>query len=147
MVRRIQTAKWIKCSYENNGRTTLATRLEKKVNDFYSYLEIKKTNVKPENFINMDEVPVGNRTFDLRGAEDISFNTTGAEKTRFTLVFAVSAAGEKLKPMVIFKQKTCPKGKFLPVIIVKANPKGWINAELMQGWMDVVWKKRKNAFF
>ena len=80
-------------------RTTVRQPLppdwEKKVNDLYSYLEIKKTNVKPENFINMDEVPrcfdlPGNRTVNLRGAEDISNNTTGAEKTRFTLVFAVN---------------------------------------------------------
>jgi len=103
-------------------RTTVGQRLPTDWNklfstDFYSYLEIKKTNVKPENFINMDEVPCcfdlpGNRTVDLREAEDISINTTGAEKRRFTLVLAVRAAGEKLKPIVIFKRKTCPNFYF-----------------------------------
>jgi hypothetical protein len=71
----------------------------------------------------MDEVPC---TFDMprsrtvaeKGDEEISIVTTGSEKKSFITVLAVTADGQKLKPMVVFKRKTIPKEKFPPNIVV-----------------------------
>ena len=59
----------------------------------------------------------------------------------------MTADGQKLTPMVIFKRKTIPKEKFPPNIFVRANPKGWINGALIEDWMENVWLKRSSAFF
>jgi hypothetical protein len=63
------------------------------------------------------------------------------------VVLGVSASGEKLKPMVIFKRKTLPKEKITPDVLVRANPKGWINGDLVKEWMNCVWMKRSSGFF
>ncbi|KAK6010115.1 centromere binding protein B, DNA binding protein [Ostertagia ostertagi] len=60
----------------------------------------------------------------LNGRENIKIDSTGYEKSNFTVVLGVTAAGEKLKPMLIFKKKLMPKGQFPPDVIVKTNEKG-----------------------
>ena len=99
----------------------------------------------------MDEVPCTfdiprNRTVDEIGKDDISIVTTGYEKMNFTIVLA---DGAKLKPAVIFKRKTKPKGNFPEGIIVTVNPKGWVvGTEMMKFWLAEVWRKRSiNTIF
>ena len=120
---------------------------EAKVESFLLFIKDKKVGIDYENICNMDEVPCTfdiprNRTVDEVGKDDISIVTTGYEKMNFTIVLAVLANGTKLKPMVIFKRKTRPKGNFPEGIIVTVNPKGWVDTEMMKFWLAEVWKKR-----
>lgn len=52
------------------------------------------------------------QTYEEIGAKDVLATTTGHDKLRFTVVLTVSAAGKKLKSMIIFKNlKNIPKLK------------------------------------
>ena len=91
----------------------------------------------------MDEVPVSfdhpsSRTVNVKGAKEVSLSTTGHEKSNFTVILSVTANGQKLKPLVIFKRKTIPKGKFSENLIVEANEKCWVNQAIMQTWLEKV---------
>ncbi|GFU01408.1 hypothetical protein TNCV_54091 [Trichonephila clavipes] len=68
----------------------------------------------------MDEVPLScdippTRTVDVQGASGIPINTTGNERTSFTVVLYCAANGLKLPPMLIFKRKRSQKKTFLNV--------------------------------
>ena len=71
------------------------------------------------------------KTVDSVGAKTVLLKTTGHEKTRFTVVLACLADGTKLKPMVIFKQKTMPKDNFPAGVVVHGD--GWTKAGLKFG--------------
>lgn len=100
---------------------------------------------------NMDETPVtfdmpGNRTVNASGSKTVLLKTTGHEKTRFTVVLGCMADGTKLKPLIIFKRKTLPKGvKFVPGVLVQAHPKGWMDEERTIDWLKRVWNNRPGA--
>ena len=49
--------------------------------------------------------------------------------------------------MVIFKRKILPKEKCLVSVIIKANPKGWMDKEMMSDWLREVYIKRPDGFF
>ena len=95
---------------------------------------------------NMDETPL---TFDMpssstvnkMGEKTVTIKTTGHEKSRFTVVLACMADGMQLKPMVIFKRKTLPKGKFPSGVVVHVHPKGWMDGEGYIKWIKEVWEK------
>src|SRR5438105_4021685 len=92
---------------------------------------------------NMDEIPItfdllSNTTIDELGARTVSICTTGHEKTNFTVVLTCIADGTKLPPLVIFKLKNIPRGNFLPEVIVRANPTGWMNESKMLYWIENV---------
>lgn len=100
----------------------------------------------------MDEVPLTfdipvNHTVEKTGTSTISIRTTGNEKSSFTVVLGCQANGQKLPPMVIFKRKTLPKEKFPAGVIIKANPKGWMDEEKMSEWLREVYVKRPDGFF
>lgn len=81
---------------------------------------------------NMDETPVwfdmpSAKTVNSKGKKTVLVNTTGHEKSRFTVVLTCLADGTRLKPMVIFKRKTIPKEKFPPGVIIHCHPKGWMD--------------------
>ena len=79
------------------------------------------------------------RTVNAKGAKTVLVNTTGHEKSRFTVVLACLADGTKLKPMVIFKRKTLPKENFPPGVLVHCHPKGWMDEAGMKLWVEKVW--------
>ncbi|CAI7855320.1 unnamed protein product, partial [Closterium sp. NIES-54] len=65
----------------------------------------------------------------------------GYEKERLTVMLGVSGTGAKLKPMAIFKRKTVPniripEGK--SCILVRAQQHGWMDAALVQDWVQHV---------
>ena len=100
----------------------------------------------------MDEVPLTfdiplNRTVEKAGASAVIIRTTGNEKSGFTVVLACQANGQKLPPMVIFKRKTLPKEKFPVNVVIKANPKGWMDKEMMNDWLREIYVKRPDGFF
>lgn len=69
-------------------------------------------------------------------------NTTGHEKSRFTVVLSCLADGMKLKPMVIFKRKTIPKVNFPPGVVIHCHPKGWMDEKGLKLWVEKVWRSR-----
>lgn len=147
---------WIQNFMRRNGlsmrrRTSVGQPLPKdcqsKKSSFRSFCR-EFYDVSPNNFGNLDEVPVpfdivSNRTVEVKGKDDISIASTGNEKTNFTVVLGILADGSKLPPMLIFKRKTLPKGNF-PGVIIKANPTGWMNSDLMKEWIDEIWLRRAN---
>lgn len=52
------------------------------------------------------------------------------------------ADGTRLKPMVVFKRKTLPKGNFLRVVVVHCQPKAWMDEDGVKIWIDKVWNAR-----
>uniref|UniRef100_A0A1A8I0R2 DDE-1 domain-containing protein n=1 Tax=Nothobranchius kuhntae TaxID=321403 RepID=A0A1A8I0R2_NOTKU len=121
---------------------------------FRSYCTKKMAdkNIWPQHITNMDEVlltfdiPV-NRTVEKMGTSTVSVWTTSHEKSCFTVVLACQADGQKLLPMVIFKRKTLPKEKFPTGVIIKMNPKGWMDEDMMAAWLREVYTKRRDGFF
>ncbi|CAM4731030.1 unnamed protein product [Leuciscus chuanchicus] len=116
---------------------TTAKRLPRKAITFRRYCKKKITEkkIRPEHITNMDEVPL---TF------DIPVNRT-VEKTG--TILACQANGQKLPPMVIFKRKTLPKENFPAGVVIKANPKGWMDEEKMSEWLREIYVKRLGGFF
>lgn len=138
-------------------RTTVSQQLPKdyqeKLATFRAYCKNKITEkkIRPEHITNMDEVPLTfdipvNRTVEKTGTRTVSIRTTGNEKSSFTVVLGCQANGQKLSPMVIFKRKTLPKEKFPAGVIIKANPKGWMDEEKMIEWLREIYVKRPDGF-
>ncbi|KAI3362615.1 hypothetical protein L3Q82_001628 [Scortum barcoo] len=139
-------------------RTTISQQrpkdYEEKLAIFRTYCtnKINEKKIRPEHITNMDEVPLTfdipvNRTVEKTGTSAVSICTTGNEKSSFTVVLGCQANGKKLPPMVIFKRKTLPKEKFPVGVIIKANPKGWMDEEKMSEWLREVYVKGPDGFF
>jgi len=75
----------------------------------------------------------------------VLINTTGHEKSRFTVVLTCLADGTRLKPMIIFKQETMPKEKFPPGVVIHCHPKGWMDEDGLKLWIQKVWGTRPGA--
>ena len=127
------------------AQTSLGQKLpidwEEKVALFRSFVSNIKTKVEDLHIGNMDDVPVNfdipsYYTVDQKGTKDIKITTTGHEKCSFTVVLCVTANGGKLPPMVIIKRKTLHKGDIPKEIVVRVNPQGWMNKELMIEWLE-----------
>lgn len=140
------------------SRTTVGQALpsdwEEKKSSFLNYVTdiIREKKFSMAQVVNMDEVPLTfdcppSRTVNTTGEKSINIITTGNEKTSFTCVLACAANGDKLKPLIIFRRKTMPKGNFPPDVVIRCNEKGWMSEEIMLEWLAEVWKKRKNSFF
>ena len=100
----------------------------------------------------MDEIPLTfdipvNRTLKRTGSSAVSIRTMGNEKSSLTVVLGCQAIDQKLPPMVIFKRRTLPKEKSPAGLIIKANPKGWMDEEMISDWLREVYVKRPDGFF
>lgn len=127
---------------------------QEKLINFRTYCQnkIAEKNIRPEHIINLDEVPLTfdipvNRTVERTGTSTVNFRTTGNEKSSFTVVLACQANGQKLPFMVIFKRKTLPKENFPTGIVIKVNPKGWMDEEKISEWLKEVYVRRPGGFF
>jgi len=123
--------------------------LDQKITSFYSFVikSRRRENYQLVHIGNMDEMPVwfdmpSARTVNAKGAKTVLVNTTGHEKSRFTVVLACLADRTKLKPMVIFKRETLPKENFPPGVLVHCHPKGWMDEAGMKLWVEKVWRSR-----
>lgn len=102
---------------------------------------------------NMDETPMwfdmpSNRSIDFRGVKTVLSKTTGKEKMRYTVALATLADGSKLPPMLIFRGlKNVPKVQFPSGVVVQVSKDGSMNTELLDYWLQNVWKRRKNSIF
>ena len=139
-------------------RTTVSQQLpddyREKLMLFRTYCtnKINEQNIQLKHITNMDEVPLTfdipvNRTVERTGTSAVSIRTTGNEKSSLTVVLGCQANGQKLPPMVIFKRKTLPKENFLAGVSIKANPKGWMDEEMMSDWLREVYVRRPDGFF
>jgi len=90
----------------------------------------------------MDETPVyfnmaGSTTINVKGAKTVQIQTTGNDKNQFICVLAITADGNKLPPMIIFKcvrsPANLPKG-----VVVCMHEKAWMNENLMCEWIDQI---------
>ena len=72
----------------------------------------------------------------------MKIRTTGNEKNRLTVVLACVGDGSKLKPLVILKRKTMPKIQNKHGVVVAVQEKGWMDSEIMQIWIEKVWRCR-----
>lgn len=138
-------------------RTKIAQKLpndlEEKIASFHTFIinQRKQINFELSQIGNMDETPMwfdlpANRTIDSKGKHTVQIRTTGHEKTHFTVVLSCMADGFKLKPMVIFKRKTIPKGvKFPPGVVIHCHPKGWMDEKGIILWLNKVWITRPGA--
>jgi len=94
----------------------------------------------------MDETPVyfdlvpGN-TISQTGVKSVRIRSTGAEKRHITAVLAVSAAGNVLPPMVIFKGKRELKLNVPKDWIVCVQEKAWMDETLMLRWINEIYRK------
>ncbi|GFV65119.1 pogo transposable element with KRAB domain [Trichonephila clavipes] len=86
-------------------------------------------------------------TVDVQGESSIPINTTGNERTSFTVVLCCAANGLKLPPMLIFKRKMLPKENFPKGVEIRANENGWMNEQIMLSWLQTIRRKCKNSFF
>ncbi|KAG1677113.1 Pogo transposable element with KRAB domain [Nymphon striatum] len=99
---------------------------------------------------NMDETPMcfdmsPNTTVNAEGAKTVLVKTTGHEKTNFTVVLACFADGTKLDPMVIFKRETMPKEKFPSGVVVHVHPKGCMDEQGVELWLNRLWCRRNGG--
>ncbi|KFM74162.1 Pogo transposable element with KRAB, partial [Stegodyphus mimosarum] len=100
----------------------------------------------------MDEMPLAfdslaNRPVDETGMKSVSMLTTGHERTSFACVLSCATNGDMLKPMIIFKRKTNPKGDFRNDVISCADKNGWMCETIMHEWLQKVWQCHKGSFF
>jgi len=119
---------------------------------FGEFVKNATNGVNHEQIGNMDEISISfdmpsGYTIDTKGSTDVRITTTGSEKCNFTVVLCVTANGGKCKPLVIFKRKTIPKDVFPKGVIVTANEKGWVDGNIVNYWLENIWRKRKNSFF
>lgn len=125
----------------------LPADLEVRLAAFYKHLSELRTNKELDEdalIINMDEVPmvfdtVPSTTLNKRGEKDVRVKTTGGEKKRYTAVLSVSAAGEFLPTMVIFRGKRDPKDVEIPRgWVVCFNDKAWMREDVMIRWVKEI---------
>ena len=152
---------WCQCFMKRHGlslrqKTTLAQRLpddyEEKIVRFHRFIiDRRKEHNYPLHVIaNMDETPLTfdmppNRTIHNTGEKTIKIRTTGNEKNRVTVVLACAGDGSKLRPMAIFKRKTLPKVANKHGVVIAAQEKGWMDAEIMKVWIEKVWRARRGG--
>lgn len=112
---------------------------------------VSAPNVERKFIINMDQTPVflsmhPKRTLDLQGRKTINMRRTCNSTARLTVSLAVSASGEKLKPMVIFKGR--PEGRIASrefsdfetrdELLLCCQDNAWQDNENMGRWIDGV---------
>jgi hypothetical protein len=122
---------------------------KEKITMFRRFVMAETTEIPLRSLGNVDELPVPfdivmNQTVESKGKDRVFISTTGHEKTNFTVVSSVLAIGEKLKPLIVFKRKTVPKEAFPEDVVIKANEKGWMTAQLMKEWLEECWNQRQN---
>uniref|UniRef100_A0A7M5X3T6 HTH CENPB-type domain-containing protein n=1 Tax=Clytia hemisphaerica TaxID=252671 RepID=A0A7M5X3T6_9CNID len=131
----------------------LPNELENNLKRFYKDARSILTDKNLSNVCNMDEIPV---FFDVvsskcptkKGAKEYIVRTSNIEKKQMTVVLTITANGKILTPLVIFKEtsdKVLQRLNIPTRIFCKANQKSWIDAELMQTWLDQIWSEYLRA--
>ena len=112
---------------------------------------LQAPNVAKKFVINMDQTPVfmsmhSKRTLDLQGRRTITGRKTSNSTARLTVSLAVSADGDKLKPMVIFKgtpdgriaTRELPEFETRDELLLCCQPHAWQDERNMERWIDEI---------
>lgn len=99
---------------------------------------------------NADETPIclevpSRVTVDNQGEKPVLVKTPGREKLKITAMLGVLADGRKLPPYIILRGTYIPPGKFPSGMEIRCHRYGWMTEDLMQDWLEVVWKRRTGA--
>ena len=88
------------------------------------------------------------KTFEQKGAKNIIIKTNGYEKSHVTLILAISAGGNKLPPVIIFKgtpdknnEKRYNKLEVVKDkrILVFFQNNAWVNDAIFKKWLDCIY--------
>ena len=112
---------------------------------------LQAPNVQKKFVINMDQTPIfmsmhPKRTLDLQGRRTISCRRTSNSTARLTVSLAVSADGDKLKPMVIFKgtpdgriaTRELPDFETSDELLLCCQEHAWQDERNMEWWIDAI---------
>ncbi|XP_028936453.1 pogo transposable element with KRAB domain isoform X2 [Ornithorhynchus anatinus] len=96
---------------------------------------------------NADETPIclevpSRVTVDYQAGRPVLVKTPGREKLKVTAMLGVLADGRKLPPFVILRGTYIPPGRFPGGMEVRCHRYGWMTEELMQDWVEAVWRRR-----
>lgn len=96
---------------------------------------------------NADETPIclevpSRVTVDNQGEKPVLVKTPGREKLKITAMLGVLADGRKLPPYIILRGTYIPPGKFPSGMEIRCHRYGWMTEDLMQDWLEVVWRRR-----
>lgn len=99
---------------------------------------------------NADETPIclevpSRVTVDNQGGKPVLVKTPGREKLKITAMLGVLADGRKLPPYIILRGTYIPPGKFPSGMEIRCHRYGWMTEDLMQDWLEVVWRRRTGA--
>ena len=102
--------------------------------------------------LNMDQTPLyfsyhQSKTLALRGTKTIHVRKTTDDTRRATAALTITASGESLPPMIIFKGS--PKGRIVktelatldPTCFYRCQRAAWMDEDCMLTWVDLVLKK------
>ena len=114
---------------------------------------IKNNGLGRCNIVNMDESPiffnmVPKKKIAKRGKKTILIKTQNQEKVRISIILTISADGDKLKPLIIFKGKTGGLieknlSKNLYIIankyVICVNQNAWATDSIIKVWFNNIW--------
>ena len=124
----------------------LPAELKAKISAFHEFVKQRrdKDDFDDMYIINMDKTLMFfdlllGKTVDFKGTKSIHIRTTISEKRHLTVVLAVSAAGDVLPPMIIFKGKRALNIQTPPGWIVCVQEKAWMDKERMLRWIKDIY--------
>lgn len=116
------------------------------VNTFYDNLEqvMEKHNFGPTRIFNVDETGISGvhkpcRVLAQKGRKQVGAITSGERGQTTTVVCSMSAAGQHVPPMFIFKRERMKEGldRNGPVgAIYRCSSSGWITEDLFLEWLN-----------
>jgi hypothetical protein len=124
---------------------------------FIVMMREKVALMDPDDVLNMDQTPIPysyhtSRTLELKGKRTIHVRSSTSDTKRATLAAAVSGSGKLLKPFLIFKGKSDGRiaqkelQTFPGDCFYACQPKAWMDANMMNLWIDLVlipWKESR----
>ena len=121
----------------------------------YVCREILINRYSPAVVVSMDETNVdfdimAKSTLSVRGARSINVRSMGSSE-RCTVILAVTASGEKLKPFLIFKGVPGARSRIAQEfqnpalgypqdLVYTVQPKAWNDSDTMMQWINLVWR-------
>lgn len=105
-------------------------------------LFINEMKIKPENIINVDQIPryfesEASRTITTKGAKKVCIRKGSSSRKRFTLTLGITAQGELLKPHCLFS-KLKNKPKVEAGCAVAVNSSGMFNEAIVRSYIDEI---------
>ncbi|KAJ0401148.1 hypothetical protein P43SY_004355 [Pythium insidiosum] len=96
----------------------------------------------PSQTVLMDETAVyfedaRDQTVDVTGSRHVVVRSTGFASMRITVILAITAAGRKLAPVLIWKGKDKASFDKVEGVYVTYQKKAWVDSNLLKRWIDM----------